>query len=72
MMVKLELISGRLKEESFPIPLKYITVTRTTYKSLDVLLEKNIEDYWNVEREKELSGAWKSFTRFIFIERKAT
>ena len=28
------------KEESFPIPLKYIDVTRTTHPSLDVLLDK--------------------------------
>ena len=28
------------KEESFPIPLKYIDVARTTYTSLDVMLEK--------------------------------
>ena len=28
------------KEESFPIPVKYIDVTRTTHTSLDVLLEK--------------------------------
>ena len=33
------------KEESFPIPLKYIDVTRTTHTSLDVMLEKQIEDY---------------------------
>ena len=36
-------------EETLPIPMKYIDVTRTTYTSLDVLLEKNIEDYWNVD-----------------------
>ena len=36
------------KEESFPIPLKHFDVTRTTDISLDVMLEKNIEDYWNV------------------------
>ena len=40
------------KEESFPIPLKYIDVTRTTHTSLDVLLEKHI-DYWNVDGERE-------------------
>ena len=34
--------------ESFPIPPKYIDVTRTTDTSLDVMSEKNIEDYWNV------------------------
>ena len=28
------------KEESFPFPLKYIDVTRTTHTSLDVWLEK--------------------------------
>ena len=28
------------REESFPIPLKYIDVTRTSYTSLDVTLEK--------------------------------
>ena len=52
------------KEESFPIPLKFIDVTRTTYTSLDVLLE-NIEDCWNVDGEKEVSDAWTGFTRFI-------
>ena len=30
------------KEESFPIPLKYIDVTRATYANLDVLQEKRI------------------------------
>ena len=39
------------REESFPIPLKYIDVTRNTFSSLDVLLEKNIDDYWNVDGE---------------------
>ena len=36
-------------EESFPIPLKYIDVTRTTDTSLDVMSEKHIDDYWNVD-----------------------
>ena len=42
------------QEESFPFPMKYNDVTRTTYTSLDVLLEKNIDDYWNVDGEREL------------------
>ena len=41
-------------EESFLIPIKYIDVTRTTCTSLDVFLEKNTEDYWNVDGEREL------------------
>ena len=55
------------QEESFPIPMKYIDVNRTTYTSLDVLLEKQIEDYWNVDGERELSDAWTGFTRFILL-----
>ena len=36
------------REESFPIPLKYIDVTRTTHTNLDVKLEKRIDDCWNM------------------------
>ena len=36
-------------EESFPIPLKYIDVTRTTNITSDVMSEKHIEDYWKVD-----------------------
>ena len=46
------------KEESFPIPLKYVDVTRTTHTSLDLLLEEHIDDYWNVDGERELSDAY--------------
>ena len=60
------------REESFPIPMKYIDVSRNTHTALDVMLEKNINDYWNVDGERELSDAWTGFTSFIFFERKAT
>ena len=33
------------KEESVPVPMKYIDDTRTTHTSLDVVSEKHIEDY---------------------------
>ena len=36
------------KEETFPIPLKYIDVTRATSTTLDVMQEMRIDDYWNV------------------------
>ena len=36
------------REESFPTPLKYIDVTRNTDTSLDVMLEKNIDDCWRL------------------------
>ena len=50
--------------------MKYIDVTRNTHTSPDVMMEKNIDDYWNVDGEREFSDAWTGFTRFIFIEEK--
>ena len=58
------------RAESFPIPLKYIDVSRTTHTSLDVMLEKHIEDCWNVDGERELSDAWTGFTRFILLNER--
>ena len=58
------------REESFPIPLKYIDITRTTHTSLEVLLEKHLEDYWNVDGEKEWSDAWTGFTKFILLNER--
>ena len=57
-------------EESFLIPLKYIIVTRTTNTTLDVMSEKNIEDYWNVDGARELSDTWTGFTRFIVLNER--
>ena len=58
------------REESFDTPLKYIDVTRTTHASFDVLLEKNIDDYWNADGEKEVSDAWTGLTRFILLNER--
>ena len=58
------------REESFPVPLKYIDVVRTTHTSLDVLLDKHVDDCWNVDEERELSDAWTSFTGFILLNEK--
>ena len=57
-------------EESFLIPLKYIDVTRTTDTTLDVMLEKQIEDCWNVDGDRELSDMWTGFTRFTILSEK--
>ena len=32
--------------------------------------EKQIEDYWNVDGEREFSDAWTGFTRFILLNEK--
>ena len=58
------------KEESFPIPLKYIDVSRTTHTNLDVKQEKRIDDYWNIDGSRELSDPWTGFTQFTLLEEK--
>ena len=66
---RVELYSPR--EESFPIPLKYIDVTRTTHTNLDVKLEKRIDDYWNIDGSRDLSDPWTGFTQFTLLDEKA-
>ena len=52
------------REESVPIPLKYIDVSRTTHTNLDVKQEKRIDDCWNIDESRDLSDHWTGFTRF--------
>ena len=58
------------REESFPIPLKYIDVSRTTHTNLDVKQEKRIDDYWNLDVSRDLSDPWTGFTQFTLLEEK--
>ena len=58
------------REESFPIPLKYIDVSRTTHTYLDVKQEKRIDDYWNIDGSREMSDSWTGFTQFTLLEEK--
>ena len=44
---RVKLYSSR--EEAFPIPLKYIDVSRTTHTKLDVMRESRIDYYWNID-----------------------
>ena len=46
------------REESFPKPPKYIDVFGTTHTNLDVKQEKRIDDYWNIDRSRDLSDLW--------------
>ena len=59
------------REESFPIPLKYIDVTRTTHTNLDIKQEKRIDDYWNIDGSRDLSDPWTGFTQFTLLDEKA-
>ena len=45
-------------------------MTRATSSSFDVMLEKNIDDYWNVDGDRELSDTWTGFTRFTILDEK--
>ena len=58
------------REESFPIPLKYIDVSRTTHTNLDVKQEKRIDDYWNIDGSRDLSDYWTGFTQFTLLNEK--
>ena len=58
------------REESFLIPLKYIDVSRTTHTNLDVMQERSIDDYWNIDGSRGLSDSWTGFTHFTLLEEK--
>ena len=58
------------REESFPIPLKYIDVSRTSHLNLDVKQERRIDDYWNIDGSRNLSDPWTGFTQFTLLEEK--
>ena len=58
------------REESYPIPLKYIDESRSTHTNLDVKQENRIDDSWNIDGSRDLSDPWTSFTQFTFIGRK--
>ena len=58
------------REASFPVPLKYIDVSRTTCTNLDVKQEKRINDSWNNDGSRDLSDPWTDFTQFTLLEEK--
>ena len=58
------------REESFPIPLIYINISRTTHTNLDVKLEKRIDDFWNIDGSRDLSDPWTGFTQFTLLDEK--
>ena len=59
------------REESFPIRLKYIDVTRIAHTNLDVKQEKRVDDYWNIDGSRDLSDPWTGFTQVALLEEKA-
>ena len=58
------------KEESFPIPLKYIDVARSSHSDLAVIQEKRIDDYWNVDANRRSSDSWSGYTKLTLLKEK--
>ena len=58
------------REEPFPIPLKYIDVSRTSRTNVDVMQERRIDDYWNIDGSRDLSDSWTGFTQFTLLDEK--
>ena len=51
------------REETFPIPLRYIDVSRATCTTLDLVLERRMDDCW-------MNAEWTGFTRFTILNEK--
>ena len=58
------------EKRQFPIPLKCIDVTWSAHTDLDVMQEKRVHDYWNVDSNRNLSDSWKGFTRFTLLKER--
>ena len=59
------------KEETFPMPLEHIDVTRSTHTDFNVMQEKRIDDYWDVDSNRSLSDTWRGFTKSTLLKDKA-
>ena len=78
MAVKQEMIFGPCqeteiyspREESFRTPLKYIGVSRIVRTNLDVMQERRIDDYWNIDGSRDFSDSWTGFTQFSLLDEK--
>ena len=44
--------------------------TRCTLTNLDVLQEKRMDGFWNVDVNRSLSDSWTGFTKLTFVERE--
>ena len=58
------------REESFPVSLKYIDVSRTTRTNWDVKQERRIDDYRNIDGSRDLSDSSTGFIQFTLLEEK--
>ena len=65
------------REESFPSPLKYIDVSRTTVTNLDIMQERRIDDFieyrwvkrcvWFLDRFHSVYSKWETSRRILVV-----
>ena len=55
---------------NIPSPLKYMDATRSTHTDLDVMQEKRVDEYSNVDSNRSLSDSRKGFTKFTLFNEK--
>ena len=48
----------------------FADVSRTTFTNLNVMQERRIDDYWNIDGSRDLSDSWTGFTQFTLLEEK--
>ena len=60
------------REEPFPVPLRYIDVSRTTDTNLDVKQQRRIDDYWNVDGVKRFVWFLDNFHSVHSIRRETS
>ena len=60
------------REESFPIPLQYAYVSKTTRTNLDVMQERCTDDEWSIDGSRDLSASWTGFTQFTLLGRETS
>ena len=58
------------REKNHSLFTKYIDAYRTTHTNLDVMQERHIDDYWNIDGARDLSDSWTGFTQFTLLSEK--
>ena len=48
----------------------FFDVSRTTHTNLDVMQERRIDAYWNIDGSRDLSDAWTGFIQFTLLSDK--
>ena len=56
------------RKESYSVPLSNIDFIRLSYADVHIAQEKQIYDYWDVDKNRNLSESWTGFHNIFVIE----